>query len=184
MIVIADTTPLNYLVLVQQADLLPRLFGKVLIPPAVFKELEDPETPDSVRAWLASAPSWLNVQPLHSQPDPALGYLDDGEREAITLAEELRADQLLLDEADARKEAARRNLPFIGTLGILWRAAQLDLQDLPVVTASSAEHLLPGGIESGLDRHTTCVCWSRARVSTMFNIHEPEPVGLRVEKSG
>ena len=131
MIVVADTTPLNYLVLIQQVDLLPRLFGEVLIPPAVFRELEDPETPEDVRAWLARAPSWLHVQPLHSPEDPELDYLDDGEREAIALAEELGADQILLDDADARKEAARRNLPFIGTLGILRRAAQLELLDLP-----------------------------------------------------
>jgi predicted nucleic acid-binding protein len=116
MIVIADTTPVNYLVLIQEADLLPQLFGQVLIPPAVFEELKDPETPAPVRAWLANAPAWLQVQPLHSQPDPKLDYLDDGEREAIALAEELKADQILLDEIDARKEAARRKLPFIGTL--------------------------------------------------------------------
>ena len=72
----------------------------------------------------------LQVQTLHSQPDSELDYLDEGEREAIALAEELKADHLLLDEIDARKEAARRKLPFIGTLGILRRAAQLDLIDL------------------------------------------------------
>ncbi len=130
MIVIADTTPVNYLVLIREVDLLPRLFGQVLIPPAVLDELQDPETPAAVRAWLADAPSWLQVHPLHSQPDPGLDYLDDGEREAIALAEELKADQLVVDEIDARKEAARRKLPFIGTLGILRRAAQLDLIDL------------------------------------------------------
>jgi predicted nucleic acid-binding protein len=135
MIVIADTTPLNYLILIQQVGLLPLLFGKVLIPPAVLKELEDPGTPDLVRAWLAGAPSWLHVQPLHSAPDPELDYLEDGEREAIALAEELGADLLLLDDTDARKQAARRNLPFIGTLGILRRAAQLDLLDLPTILA-------------------------------------------------
>lgn len=139
MIVIADATPVNYLVLIEKADLLPRLFGQVLIPPAVFDELKDPETPTPVRAWLANTPSWLHVQPLHSQPDPELDYLDEGEREAIALAEELKADQLLLDESDARKEAARRNLRFIGTLGILRRAAQLDLIDLPSTLARLQE---------------------------------------------
>ncbi len=54
----------------------------------------------------------------------------DGERQAITLAEELHADEILIDELSARKEAARRRLPFIGTLGILRRAAHLDLIDL------------------------------------------------------
>ena len=79
MIVIADTTPVNYLVLIQEVDLLPRLFGQVFIPPVVFAELKDPETPAPVRGWLANAPSWLQVQPLHSRPDPELDCLDDGE---------------------------------------------------------------------------------------------------------
>lgn len=131
MIVIADTTPVNYLVLIEAADLLPRLFGQVLVPPAVFAELKDPATPLPVRAWLASGPAWLQVHTLRSSPDPELDYLDAGEREAIALAEELKADHLLVDESDARKEAARRKLPFIGTLGILRRAAQLELIDLP-----------------------------------------------------
>lgn len=130
MIVIADTGPVNYLVLIQQADLLPRLFHRVLIPPAVFEELQDPETPIAVREWLSQNPAWLQVQPLGREPDPQLDYLDAGEREAIALAEELQADQILLDETDARREAERRHLPVIGTLGILRRASQLGWIDL------------------------------------------------------
>lgn len=154
MIVVADTTPLNYLVLVQAADLLPQLFGQVLIPPAVFAELKDPETPSAVQAWLANAPSWLVVEALRSRPDPDLDHLDAGEREAIALAEELKADQILLDESDARKEAARRKLPFIGTLGILRRAAQLDLIDLAEVLAKLQQttfYIAPEVIRSLLD---------------------------------
>lgn len=98
MIVIADTSPVNYLVLIQEADLLPRLFGQVLIPPAVFAELKDPQAPPPVRAWLATAPLWLQVHSLRLHPDPALDYLDAGEREAIALAMELKADQVLMDE--------------------------------------------------------------------------------------
>jgi predicted nucleic acid-binding protein len=115
MIVIADATPLHYLILIHQADLLPQLFDRVLIPPAVFDELQHVETPESVRHWIAHVPDWLRIQPLRSAPDPSLNDLDAGEREAIALAEETHADQLLLDEVEARREAARRNLPFIGT---------------------------------------------------------------------
>lgn len=139
MIVVADTTPLNYLVLSQHEALLPRIFGRVLIPPAVFAELQHPKAPHSVRLWLTHAPIWLQVQALRSQPDHGLDYLDPGEREVIALAEELNADQILLDEAEARQEAARRKLPFIGTLGILRRAAQLDLINLPVALARLQE---------------------------------------------
>jgi len=71
--------------------------------------------------------------------DPALAFLDQGEREAIALAEELHADQLLLDDADARREAARRNLPFIGTLGVLREAARRELLDLRVVLVQLQE---------------------------------------------
>jgi predicted nucleic acid-binding protein len=131
MIVIADTTPLNYLVLIDAAHLLPRLFGQVFIPPAVWDELNDPDTPARVRTWLSQPPTWLRVQPLLSAPDPSLEDLDDGERQAIALAIELHADQILVDELSARQEAARRQLPFIGTLGILRRAAQLGWIDLP-----------------------------------------------------
>lgn len=62
-----------------------------------------------------------------------------GEREAIALAEELQADQLLLDDADARREAARRSLPFIGTLGVLREAARRELLDLRVVLVQLQE---------------------------------------------
>ena len=105
MIVIADSTPLNYLILIHQVDLLPQLFDRILIPPAVFEELQHQEAPEVVQRWIAAPPSWLQVQALRSVLDPALGFLDPGEREAIALAEELQADQLLLDDADARREA-------------------------------------------------------------------------------
>jgi len=129
-IVIADTTPLNYLILINNVDLLPKLFGRVLIPPAVLRELQNTETPPSVRSWIEKIPSWLQMKQLASKPDSGLAHLDQGEQEAITLAQELHADQLLLDETDARKEAERRHLPFIGTLGILRRAARLNMLDL------------------------------------------------------
>jgi predicted nucleic acid-binding protein len=153
MIVIADTTPLNYLLLIGRADLLLRLFGRV-IPPAVLAELRQPETPELVRTWIADAPPWLQVQSLRNRPDSALDYLDAGEREAIALAEELKADQLLLDETDARREAARRNLAFIGTLGVLRRASRLGLIDLPTDLSRLQEttfHVDPELIRSLLD---------------------------------
>ena len=130
MIVIADATPLHYLILIHQAGLLPQLFDRVLIPPAVFDELQHIKTPESVRHWIKYPPGWLRVERLRSAPDPSLNYLDAGEREAIALAEEIHADQLLLDEIEARREAGRRNLPFIGTLGVLREAARRDLLDL------------------------------------------------------
>jgi predicted nucleic acid-binding protein len=58
-IVVADTGPVNYLVLIGAIDLLPKLFGEVHAPQTVFDELTDRETPPLVRAWVTQAPDWL-----------------------------------------------------------------------------------------------------------------------------
>lgn len=70
MVVIADASPLNYLILIGEAHLLPRLFGRVLIPTAVFLELRHPAAPQLVADWMASPPDWLSVHvtPLAAQP--------------------------------------------------------------------------------------------------------------------
>jgi predicted nucleic acid-binding protein len=41
--IVADTTPLNYLILVRAVDVVPRIYGRVLIPPSVYAELSDPQ---------------------------------------------------------------------------------------------------------------------------------------------
>src|SRR5467141_1064119 len=67
--IVADTTPLNYLVLIQAADILPNLYRRVLIPPAVKAELAHANTPAIVRAWISQAPPWLEVVSLKSFSD-------------------------------------------------------------------------------------------------------------------
>ncbi len=131
MIVVADTTPLNYLVLIQQVHLLQLLYGRVRIPPAVATELNHPRTPETVRAWITSPPDWLEMRTPQTVPDDFPSVLGPGEREAIALAEETNADALLLDEWDGREEAQRRHLTVIGTLRILGAAAEHNLVDLP-----------------------------------------------------
>jgi predicted nucleic acid-binding protein len=125
MIVVADTSPLNYLILIDEIDLLPALFGQVLIPQAVVRELAQEKTPLPVRQWITCPPDWLEVRSLVSAAHPALMNLDAGEREAIQLALELGIGTLLMDEADGREAAERLHLEVRGTLGILERAAKL-----------------------------------------------------------
>jgi predicted nucleic acid-binding protein len=126
-----NTSPINYLVLIGHIEILPHFYGRILVPPAVWAELQDINTPDLVRAWVAQVPAWLERPALHREPDPSLNFLDRGEREAIALAEELGADRMIVDETLAREEAQRRNLSVIGTLGVLRNAARVDLLDLP-----------------------------------------------------
>src|SRR5437764_2443191 len=101
MIVVSNTSPLNYLVLIQAAHVLPQLYGEVYAPPEVIAELNDEGAPPCVRQWLQNRPLWLKVR-SSSRIDPAWS-LDEGEAHAIALAKELRADRLLIDERRGRQ---------------------------------------------------------------------------------
>ena len=129
MIVVADTSPIHYLIQLGEADLLPILYGQVLLPDAVIRELQHPKASATVKRWLADLPAWISVQPPIPDPDPYLAFLDPGEREAIQIAEEHRPSLLLLDEKRGGREAARRNLPFTGTLGVLAAADKIGRVD-------------------------------------------------------
>lgn len=61
MIVVADTTPLNYLILIDQIDILEALYGRILVPHAVQEEMLDPNAPPNVRAWAKDPPHWLEI---------------------------------------------------------------------------------------------------------------------------
>lgn len=131
MIVVSNTTPLHYLVLIEQSHLLAALCGRVLIPPAVAVELNNPGTPQAVRGWINNQPEWLEVQTPDEVPSDLAGFLDPGEREAIALSLQVNADVLLIDEWDGREEALRRHLTVAGTLRVLATAAENRLVDLP-----------------------------------------------------
>jgi|SRR5216684_7060555 len=117
MIVVADTSPLNYLIQIECDNLLPALYGEVFVPPAVMLELNHPGAPAAVHAWLQKVPAWIEVHAIVSLTDESLAFLDPGEREAIQLAQEQRAGLLLIDEHKGRIEARRRGLNITGTLG-------------------------------------------------------------------
>ncbi len=129
MIVVADTSPINYLVLTQYIDVLPRLYRRVLIPTAVERELLHTKTPQAVRTWIANPPGWIEVRSVNCAVDPSMADLDSGEAEAIYLAEEVLAHQIIVDETFGRRIAESRGLQVIGTLGILKEAAQRNLLD-------------------------------------------------------
>ena len=134
MLVVADTSPLNYLILIRQDTLLPLFYERVVIPPAVHGELQHPHTPTVVRQWVAHPPAWFAVRkPQQHLEVEQFAKLGAGEREAIALAYELQAPLLLMDDPDGRVEAARQALRTTGTLGILEQAAMRELLDLPRV---------------------------------------------------
>lgn len=133
MIVVSDTTPLNHLILVEATDVLPALFGRVYAPKAVMRELADPRGPQLVRDWANSPPEWLTVQEPGRLDTTLPRKLHSGEVEAISLARELAADWILIDERRASREARARGLRVAGTLVILEEAGARNLLDYRTV---------------------------------------------------
>jgi len=126
MIVVSDTSPLNYLILIELHDILPKLFDRILIPAAVHHELKSADAPDPIKRFLVEAPGWLEVRPS-PEIDATLRQLDSGERDVIALALSTKADSVLLDERKGRQAARERGLRVSGTLGVIRRAADQGL---------------------------------------------------------
>ena len=133
-LVVADTSPIFYLLSIGQIKLLPLLFGKVFVPDAVDKELRHPTGPAVLREWSARPP-WLEVIPIDLIDDAALRPLGAGERAAITLALSIHADLILIDERKGTAVALTKGFAVTGTLGILRLAARGGLIDLVDVLA-------------------------------------------------
>jgi predicted nucleic acid-binding protein len=137
MVVVADTSQINYLVLIGQIEILPRLYMRILIPPAVLEELKHTVAPAPVRNWATHVPGWLEVRA--PKGSVSVAQLDLGESEAIALAAEMHAEVLLIDEQAGRKEAARRGLKVAGTLSVLDEADQAGLLDFDAAVARLSE---------------------------------------------
>jgi len=128
-VVVADATPLHYLILIDAVQVLPRIFEKIHVPTEVLDELSCEATPPPVRTWMQQPPHWLEIltAPVIASEDSFLWALDSGERAAIILAESIRADLLLIDDRAGATLAQRRGLAVTGTLGVLDLASQAGL---------------------------------------------------------
>jgi predicted nucleic acid-binding protein len=131
MIVISDTSPILYLVLIDQVKLLPQLYQRILIPETVRDEMIDAGAPLILRQWILAAPQWLEVCAVQPSSQAALERLDPGEKAAIELAQQINADLLILDDRAGRQAALNLGLKITGLLGILKDAETLGLLDLP-----------------------------------------------------
>lgn len=125
MVVVSDTSAISNLQQIGQLDLLRRVFGTILIPPAVEQELCAVAEQKSLLATL----SWIQVvSPQNQQLIQTLGTeLDWGESEAIALALEQQADFLIIDEFSGRQIATKYGIQVVGILGILVQAKQKGL---------------------------------------------------------
>jgi uncharacterized protein len=126
-IVVSDTSAIANLIMVGQVHLLPALFGRVIIPDVVYQELLANGVNHPVTQTVQNV-NWLEIQSVNDtqqviQLERDL-KLDSGEANAIVLALELQATQLLMDERKGRNEAKRLGLKITGILGILLAAKQ------------------------------------------------------------
>jgi len=112
-------------VLIGAVDVLQPLYRRVLVPQTVAGELQDANTPATVRSWIVQPPQWCEIRP-DPPLDPALRFLDAGEHAAITLALSVNAN---------RAEAERRHLLVTGTLGVLAEAHRAGLLDFEIALA-------------------------------------------------
>ena len=155
MIAVADTSPLCYLVLIGEIDLLPKLFGRVLVPHAVIAELLREDAPEAVRAWASNPPAWIFTKENPVLATTGLEKLQAGEQAAILLAESMKADIILLDEKAARRVAADRGLRVTGLLGVLSEAATRGLVELaPAIDSlrTTSFRSSPALLKATLDR--------------------------------
>jgi predicted nucleic acid-binding protein len=131
-VVLCDTSPLRYLILIGQSHLFEQLYGRILIPAKVAEELQAERTPDAVRLWMQTPPLWLEIR----EPADTTGAahvstaLHAGERHLLLGALTWKPDLIVMDDRAGVVEAQRLGFTVTGTLGVLARGAELGLVDL------------------------------------------------------
>ncbi|BBD59343.1 hypothetical protein NIES2109_21260 [Nostoc sp. HK-01] len=125
--IVADSSPLISLSIIEQLELLPQLYQRILLPPAVWDEVtvQGLGLPGSLAVRQLT---WIEIQtPDTLILEPLSILVDRGEAEAIALAQSIPHSTILLDDAQARRVAERLGIRRIGTLGILRKAKKAGL---------------------------------------------------------
>ena len=115
--VIVNSTPVIGLANIGKLDVLRQMYGTLTIPQAVFDEIKSP----SVQRQVNANRDWIRVEQINdiSQKQMYRAKLHAGEVEVMILAQEKKADLVILDDNAAKKTAKFLGLRVIGTLGIL-----------------------------------------------------------------
>jgi len=118
LLIVSNSSVIIALARICRLDLLERLFGRILVPEAVWREITVEGKPGSEKVRRAR---FIHVERVRSERLASLlkEFVDDGEAEAIALALDISADILLVDDRDARDLAKKLGLQVMGTLGVL-----------------------------------------------------------------
>ncbi len=120
MLLIADTSPIISLILINKLDILEKLFPDYIIPEAVWIELN---SHNEIREFDVELKE-LSKRVKRVKNYFSLSGIDVGETEAIILYKELNANYLLIDDKRARLTAESMDVKCIGTLAVLYKAKQ------------------------------------------------------------
>jgi uncharacterized protein len=127
-LVVSNTTPLIALDACNQLDLLRSLYGRIIIPEEVDRELSRGGNTGLTTGLTVAHRAWIEVRPLSNPPSTSLlAKLDAGEAEVITLALEIGASLVLIDEKIGLKVAREQGLRALGSVGILLLAKKKGL---------------------------------------------------------
>jgi predicted nucleic acid-binding protein len=125
MILVADASALIALSACDKLALLDALFGEVVVPEAVYREVAVAGKPESVRlqSYLQGKVRSVNMQNFVYLD----AFADAGETAAMLLYKEIAADYLLVDDKRGRKVAQINQIKTIGSLGVLLQAKRVGL---------------------------------------------------------
>jgi predicted nucleic acid-binding protein len=159
--VVVNATPLIALSLVERLDLLPQMFGEVLVPSAVYEEVavQGRDKPGG-RAFTGT--DWIDIRTPAEQTtiEPLLLGLDEGELQVLLLARSEQPDWVLIDERLGRRVARTMGLSVKGTVGVLLAAFHAGL-----LTKSQAQDLPRRLVEEGIRIHPRIIDWFEAELS-------------------
>lgn len=134
--VVVNSTPLIALSNIGRLDLLERVYGRIVIPEAVYDEITEKD--DSACRLIRQRPDWIEIVRIsdRSQKQMYRAKLHDGEVEVMILAQEPPvADLVIIDDNAAKKTAKFLGLHVTGTLGVLLKAKRMGLVDsiIPII---------------------------------------------------
>jgi len=120
--VISDSGPIIALAKINRLDLLKSLFVSVAIPPMVYKELMGKfgKEWDCIEKALKDFIQVVDSPILNKHIKLILKDIDEGERQAIALAQSFGSESLvLLDDKLGRQAARKLNISLTGVVGVL-----------------------------------------------------------------
>jgi hypothetical protein len=124
--IVCNTTPLQYLHQAGVLEIIPSLYGSILIPRAVADEIAA-GIEGNVDLPVLSEIGWIEIREVDGSPWPVPRDIHRGEAEVIALAGMHHDSLMILDDLAARRHARLLGLKFTGTLGVLLKAKQSGL---------------------------------------------------------